>query len=269
LNISTLQRLRRSKKLPNSNKPMKAKNCILSTALITVLTTSASLTAATLVNIDFNAPGGSNGSNNPPIGSYDGSTAPVLGNNGDTWNGVDFNTTTSPKNLTTAALVTADSLASTIVVTIEGFQNSYDAYTTPTIGATFRSLMGDYLYLEGQQATAAVIRVTGLPASQLISLVFLAANAANQGSTFSIGANSLSTSDTAGIGTSLIAGDEYVQFSETSSATGEIEIKWTLKAGNQYSALNGMQIDIAAIPEPSAALLGGLGVLGLLRRRRA
>lgn len=75
------------------------------------------------------------------------------------------------------------------------------------------------------------------------------------------------------IGGALVAGDTFNLF-DWSSATGTFStvnlpsldtgLEW-----DQSSLYSNGQISVAAIPEPSAALLGGLGVLALLRRRRA
>lgn len=75
------------------------------------------------------------------------------------------------------------------------------------------------------------------------------------------------------IGGALVAGDTFNLF-DWSSATGTFStvnlpsldtgLEW-----DQSSLYSNGQISVAAIPEPSAALLGGLAVLALLRRRRA
>lgn len=77
-------------------------------------------------------------------------------------------------------------------------------------------------------------------------------------------------------------GDEYVKLTATANATGEIFFIWqNVVAGvnvatdaatdggglsSDLASLNGIQIE--SVPEPSAALLGGLGILGLIIRRR-
>lgn len=53
----------------------------------------------------------------------------------------------------------------------------------------------------------------------------------------------------------------------TSDVNGNATILLTGNSTSNFLALSGLQL--TAVPEPSAALLGGLGVLALLRRRRA
>jgi hypothetical protein len=72
--------------------------------------------------------------------------------------------------------------------------------------------------------------------------------------------------------TTFTAGSNYVLFQTiVADGSGNISIlaDATDGAGATRLHINGLQIaQIAAVPEPSAALLGALGVLGLLRRRR-
>lgn len=65
--------------------------------------------------------------------------------------------------------------------------------------------------------------------------------------------------------TNVAAGqtDLYVRFVITGAAAGNAVITWGGSANERNFVLSG-----TVVPEPSAALLGGLGMLALLRRRR-
>lgn len=82
---------------------------------------------------------------------------------------------------------------------------------------------------------------------------------------------------------SLTEGIEYVKLTATADGAGNIFFIWqnvvagqnvatdaaldSTGSSSDYGALNGIQI-VSVVPEPSAALLGLLGMAGLLRRRR-
>lgn len=75
------------------------------------------------------------------------------------------------------------------------------------------------------------------------------------------------------IGSALVAGDTFNLF-DWSSATGTFSTVNlpSLDSGlawDQSSLYSSGQISVTVVPEPGAALLGGLGMLALLRRRRA
>ena len=52
-------------------------------------------------------------------------------------------------------------------------------------------------------------------------------------------------------------------------ASGITGLRFNFSGGQQNGGVGYKELDVQVIPEPSAALLGGLGMLALLRRRRA
>ncbi|MEM1084955.1 MAG: PEP-CTERM sorting domain-containing protein [Verrucomicrobiota bacterium] len=94
-------------------------------------------------------------------------------------------------------------------------------------------------------------------------------NGINRGTSFTAGGTTLSTTGAAAR-TSLNNGGNYVFFDDVLiGPSGSIQVDITDgPGGNGFSDFNGFQIDFTPVPEPSVALLGGLGLLGLLRRRR-
>ncbi len=118
--------------------------------------------------------------------------------------------------------------------------------------------------------TGALGSMTGtftIAANQAYKLyLFGAGDANNQNTTFTVGGINKTTS-TPIIGTAANAG-HFVTYDLTtpSNLTGyTLPISFTGGSGS-FGALNGLAL--VQVPEPSVALLGGLGMLALLRRRR-
>ena len=104
--------------------------------------------------------------------------------------------------------------------------------------------------------TAAVVTGTGIltAAETTVSKLWITRNSATQ---YVLGYTNTSNVETT---------SQTVNFTSSSNVGDAIGFYADLRAtGGTLGTLDNLTI----IPEPSAALLGGLGVLGLLRRRRA
>ncbi len=160
---------------------------------------------------------------------------------------------------------------------------------------TWKDLMTDYVYLSAttpDQVLSKTGLIYGLDAGKLYDVYlygqgnnFLETYSEGQNTLFTIGGVSKQTSwdGVEGGDGLLVEGIEYVKFSVIASPSGEIAFNYAnVVAGpggnvatdldghsSRFGVLNGIQIvDVAAVPEPTSALLGAVGLLGLLRRRR-
>lgn len=161
---------------------------------------------------------------------------------------------------------------------------------------TYEDMMSDYVFLSSPTNTQVVTKsgtIFGLDPSKLYD-VYLYAQGDDFTVDFSPGQNALFTINGISKQTSwdgvvggnglLVEGIEYVRYSVLADAQGEIAFTYANvvsgPGGNvatdldginsRFAGINGIQIvDLAAVvPEPSVVLLGGLGLLGLLRRRK-
>ena len=159
----------------------------------------------------------------------------------------------------------------------------------------YEDLMTDYVFISATTPAEVISRtgtIMGLAAGKVYEIYFygqgnnfLEAYSEGQNTLFTIGGESKQTSWDGIVGGDgfLAEGIEYVKFSAIANPSGEIAFNWanvvTGPGGNvstdldghssRFGVINGIQIvDVAAVPEPSAALLGGLGLLALFRRRR-
>jgi hypothetical protein len=159
----------------------------------------------------------------------------------------------------------------------------------------WEDLMTDYVFISAPTENDIVTRtglISGLDAGKLYDIYFYG-QGNNFLETYSEGQNSLFTVDGISKQTSwdgieggdgfLAEGIEYVKFSVTANLSGQISFDWAnVVAGpggnvltdfdgqsSRFGVINAIQIvDVAAVPEPCAVLLGGLGILALCRRRR-
>jgi hypothetical protein len=159
----------------------------------------------------------------------------------------------------------------------------------------YQDLMADYVFLSSPTNTQVLSksgRIFGLDPSKLYD-VYLYAQGDDFTEDFSPGQNALFTINglskqtswdgVAGGNGLLVEGIEYVRYSVLANAQGEIAFTYANvvsgPGGNvvtdldgvnsRFAGINGIQIvDVALVPEPSAVLLGGVGLLGMLRRRR-
>jgi hypothetical protein len=65
-----------------------------------------------------------------------------------------------------------------------------------------------------------------------------------------------------------VSGLNYAMLTGQSDATGNINYTVSMPAGDIVTAWNGVQLEVAPVPEPSTLALAGLGKLALLFRRR-
>ena len=221
----------------------------------------SSVATANLVNLDWNVTGFS-------AGTFSGTPAPVLGLDGDTWNGDSVSYGSEGQSVDSGMLVDSTGSVTGVSVQINQINNAYDLTGNDgNVDGNWKSLMLDYLYLySGSSQNAAVITISGLVASSNYELVLFGANTAGQGSAFTIDGVTKTTSDTGTISTALVDGDEYVFFTGTASAAGTVVIDWTIPGS--FAGFNGLQIEGQFVPEPATMLLFGLGSLGLLRCKR-
>ena len=156
-------------------------------------------------------------------------------------------------------------------------QNSTPAQDTD--GSYNKRLLNGYLNAGSSVATTlSTINLTQIPYAQYDIYVYFGADQANRAGSVTVGSSSYYF-DT--VGSASISGSNalLVQTSETTDVADNINANYArfsnLTGASQtittnipnFGGIAGFQV--VQVPEPSAALIGGLGMLCLLRRRRA
>ena len=231
----------------------------LAILLTTALSTAPSFAA--LYNVDW-------GKNNAPvtIGLYSGAAA--VGSSGDTWNTTDPEVSGPLVDIfdSSGAPTTVD--VSWINLSSSWTETDINYSTSGPGGTDLNPLMRDYGFTFPSQT--ATVTIAQLPLN-VDYTIYLSGhpNGASQDVTFAVTGAAESAQTLSGNvkldNDGYAAGVDYTVFNGNTGALGQIVYTQTSLTGN-FSGSAGFQLDV--VPEPSVALLGGLGLLGLLRRRR-
>lgn len=232
-------------------------------AVVTGLAASAvSIPAQSLFNVD------AGGTGNP---LYSG--AAVLGTSGDVWNAYNGQAW-GPHNVVAISDSTG-SFGAGVTVDVWNYYGNYD--NTGGTTANPMGLMEDYINAYGSGDGFPIrVELANLPTLTAFTLVVYAAgDSAGQGGTISLATDNtfatiLQTGTTTGASRDISAGAgiAYQIFSGTTSASGTVDFQIANTA--DWHSLNGLQLQLTPVPEPSTLALAGMGglmALGWLRRR--
>lgn len=264
---------------------------------VLILAAMTGLASATVVNIDF----GASALTNVYVGQA--AAADPAGGATATWNPL-LNVSGTASSV---ALKDSTNTTTGIGFTVSGIEATVSAAPAENEqGGGYVSLMRDYIRIDGVSAGTVVSttgKFTGLTVGGTYELYFYGQGQnmsplgsgsllRGQNSLFTVGGTSKQTEwdDVLGGDGILTENIEYVKFLATADINGEISFEWAnvvatgatpnvavdlapnnatppANTASRYGVLNAIQL-VQVVPEPSTALLGILGALGLIVRRR-
>jgi len=226
---------------------------------------SLSISSAAVINYHFT----SNASTPAPTGSE---AAGVIGTSGDSWTTVVSTLGSSSTEIGGGTGFTIN-LGSGLGVTLNNYYNHTGTNANDN-AAPFGPFVNSWFSREANQGSP-TLTFTGFSSTDFVDLVIFSAPHTGEDrgtvTVSAVGDTSSSVNITAGAAQPSAyiaapgASSNYALFSNI-QADGSGQIVVTLNSNGNFSDLNGFQLEV--IPEPSAVLLGGLGLLALLRRRR-
>ena len=250
--------------------------CFMATVALLAATTSVQ---ADTIQFDFGAGGGG-------LGTYVGNDAPA-GTAATVWNGV-FTNQTNP----TGGLLFADGSAATGVTIETGEGVGAIDWTAPidrgrnndalgtgdgTLGIYDTALTGDWFF--GVQNENLGVRVSGLaPGEYDVYSINREPTAPDR--TYDVGIGVANTTDFTGLAvtsltgqdtnaTAFVDGHNFATERVTVTSTSDFITVIIDPTNERFGTISGLQI-VAVIPEPSSfAIILGLGVAGLTRRKRS
>lgn len=181
---------------------------------------------------------------------------------------VDFGTGTSPIATTflrqSASPATHPTTEGNITVTVTGIQGFYDRGASA--GAA-NDLYRDFIFQNTGGFTIA-LSGAGIDPSTAYELTFYSYDSGDASRSTTISGSSGTTGTPLGPIVSQASGipDTMGEYARTGTLTSSASSTLTFSISGSRTAINGFQL---SIPEPSATLLGGMGLLLLLRRHRA